>query len=134
MKSFQTEEHAMNVNEKYASEARKQKARRRLGSDNPRCGMCGEGDARVLESHHIAGRKHHKSTTPICRNCHRKLSDAQRDHPQAIEGGGTLETIGHFLLGLADLLAIAVAKLREFGRQLIDEAKARCANVKGAAP
>jgi len=97
--------------------------------------MCGEGDARVLEAHHIAGRKHDQTTTPLCRNCHRKASDAQRDHPQGIEGGGgTLEKIGHFLLGLADLLALAVEKLREFGHWLIDEARAACANAGGATP
>lgn len=121
----------MNLREKYASETRKQKAHRRLGSDKPRCGTCGETDPHCLEAHHIAGHKYDGTTTLICRNCHRKLSDAQRDHPQTIEGGGFLEVIGHFLLGLADLLVIAVERLREFGRQLIEEAKARCAKAEG---
>jgi len=121
----------MNLREKYASETRTQRARRRLGSDNPRCGICGENYGGCLEAHHIAGRKNDETTTPLCRNCHRKASDAQRDHPQAVEGGGKLEAIGHFLLGLADLLALAVQRLREFGRQLIDEAKARYTNAEG---
>ena len=33
-----------------------------------------------------------------------------------------LQTIGHFLLGLADLLRLAVEKLREFGLTLIERA------------
>jgi len=124
----------VNFMKKPASEARKQKARRRLGSETPRCGTCGEADPRCLEAHHIAGRKHHDSTAAICRNCHRKLSDAQRDHPQATYGGSLMEVYGHFVLGLADLLALAVAKLRELGEWLIDQARAACANAEGAAP
>ena len=33
-----------------------------------------------------------------------------------------LQTIGHFLLGLADLLRLAVQKLTEFGHTLIERA------------
>jgi hypothetical protein len=88
-----------------------------------------------LELHHIAGRKFDDPLVIICRNCHRILSAHQKDHPQEIRGRKSLlESIGHFLLGLADLLALAVTKLREFGRQLIDEARAVCADPKGNAP
>jgi hypothetical protein len=130
MKSSKNEEPAMTLQTKYASDIRKEKALRRLGTSNPRCCNCSEGDPRCLEEHHIAGCKYDPTTCIVCRNCHRKLSDAQRDHPHAIEdGGGFLEKIAHFLLGLADLLGLAAEKLREFAKRLIDEARARCANA-----
>jgi len=46
------------------------------------CPFCGEDDPRCAEDHHIAGRKYDDMTVRVCRNCHRKLSDMQRDHPR----------------------------------------------------
>lgn len=108
-------------------EQRKQAAIERLGSANP-CARCGEADPRCLELHHLAGQKFDEMCVPVCRNCHKKLSDLQRDHPHALskrkaDKPDLLETIGHFLLGLADFLALLVEKLREFGHNLIDLAK-----------
>jgi hypothetical protein len=37
-----------------------------------------------LERHHIAGRTFGDENVPVCRNCHRKLSDLQKDHPPHI--------------------------------------------------
>ena len=100
-------------------ETRRQSALDRLGND-PRCIVCGETDWRALEFHHIAGRAFDDDGAVLCRNCHRKLSDDQKDHPKPIEvQTSTPERIGHFLLGLADLLAMLVEKLRAFGRDLI---------------
>lgn len=106
------------------SEIREQRALERLNSDNPRCIYCGEADWRCLESHHIAGRAYGEECAIVCRNCHRKLSDMQRDHPVALEAGEPpyLEKIGHFLIGLADLLEMLIEKLREYGMVLIEAA------------
>ena len=106
-------------------ERRKQQALRRLGTDTPRCGACGESRWQALEAHHIAGQAHDaKTTAVICRNDHRVLSDAQFDHPSKQDcSNSQLEAIGHFLLGLADMLKIAVEKLVEFGLYLIELAK-----------
>jgi hypothetical protein len=101
-------------------ERRKQKALERLGTNNPVCVVCGETDWRCLELHHIAGKPFDGALAIVCRNCHRKLSDMQKDHaPVAIAPPNRLESIGHFLLGLADLFALLVEKFREFGRDLI---------------
>lgn len=109
----------MNIDE-LARERRKQRRLERLGSNDPRCGMCGEGDDRALELHHVAGRKHDETMVPLCRNCHRKVTDDQHDHPAFDPNGDTmLASIGNFLLGLADMLRIIVAKLHEFGLALI---------------
>jgi hypothetical protein len=102
---------------------RRQQRLRRLGSQNPRCVICGEADPAVLELHHIAGRKHSDDLAIVCANCHRKLSDKQRDHvpPGSGECIGPLANIGHHLLGLADLLAMIVEALRRFGAWLVEQ-------------
>lgn len=106
-------------------EDRKQQKLRQLGTQNPVCVTCSESDPFVLEKHHISGRKHSGDLAIVCANCHRKLSDQQRDHVPPGHGNvsGQLGTIGHYLLGLADLLALVVNALREFGRWLIERAK-----------
>jgi hypothetical protein len=97
---------------------------RRLGTRNPRCTGCGETHPAVFEQHHIAGRKYSDDRATVCLNCHRKLSDKQRDHvpPRQKDPPGALAGIGHYLLGLADLLAMIVETLRKFGAWLIGEA------------
>ncbi len=105
----------------FERERRKQKRLAALGSNNPHCGTCGEPDWRTLELHHVAGQKHDDTLVSICRNCHRKVSDDQQDHPaHNVEADALLARIGHFLLGLADLLRIIVARLGEFGLVLIE--------------
>ena len=106
------------------AEDRLQQRLRKLGTENPICVCCGESYPFALEQHHIAGQKHSDDLAIVCANCHRKLSDQQRDHvpPGSGEPEGLLAKIGHFLLGLADLLALAVDALRNFGRLLIEMA------------
>jgi len=60
---------------------RRRRARRdrRLGPD-ARCARCGCTDRRVLELHHIGGRKNDpKSVVVYCRNCHAIVEEKQRD-------------------------------------------------------
>lgn len=105
------------------AEDRRQQRLRRFG-ENSVCVCCGESDSLTFEQHHIAGQEHSGDLATVCANCHRKLSDQQRDHVPAGSGEpeGLLSKIGHFLLGLADLLALAVDALRNFGRSLIEMA------------
>lgn len=104
-------------------ETRKQKALNRLGTDEPKCVCCGETDWRCMELHHLAGKDFEEFLIRVCRNCHRKLSDAQKDHPPKFgESPTTNESIGHFLQGLADLLIRIAEKLWEFGLYLIEQA------------
>lgn len=107
-----------------AREVRKQRRLERLGTNEPRCGTCGETDDRCLEKHHVADHGRDEATVLVCRNCHRKVSDDQRDHPPFDRASDpTLDAIGHFLLGLADLLRIIIEKLYVFGRTLIERGK-----------
>ena len=107
-------------------EIRKQKRLEMLGSNNPVCIICGENDWRCLEQHHIAGQKYSDDLCNICRNCHRKLSDSQRDHPKQIaKKPSKNETIGHTLLGLADFFEFLVERLRVCGNLLIAQCKTK---------
>lgn len=100
---------------------------RRLRTREPVCVSCGESDPFCLELHHLAGRKHHDDVGIVCRNCHRKLTDQQHDHVPATvpEADGKLAAIGRYMLGLADLFAMIVNALRQFGSWLMQES--RCA-------
>ena len=85
-------------------ETREQRRRDRLGSEDPRCGGCGETDTRCLELHHIAGQHFGDDLIVLCRNCHRKRSDDQEDHPLPSQPDPPWwERLAHWLLGLADL-------------------------------
>lgn len=105
-------------------ERRKQARLAKLGSNNPICGDCGERDWRCLEAHHVADYGRDETTVCLCRNCHRKVSDDQKDHPPFDPNADpVLDRIGHFLIGCADMLRIIIEKLYEFGLLLIDMAK-----------
>ena len=100
-------------------ERRKQRALERLGSNNPRCVACGFDDPLALELHNLAGRAFGDDLVPVCRNCHRRLSDYQKDHAVGQPNPWSeIEPIRHFLLGLADLFEMLVKRLREFAVKL----------------
>lgn len=101
-----------------AFERRRQAAYRRLGSSNPRCLVCGERDWRCLELHHIAGRAYDPLGAILCRNCHRKQSDASANSVGPTDPPG-MERLGHLLLGLAAFLEELVSRLRVYGKELI---------------
>ncbi len=106
-----------------AKEARKQRRLEKLGTNEPRCGVCGYREWEAIEAHHVADHKRDDATVLVCRNCHDILSDDQRDHPALDPNADkVLDCIGHFLLGLADMLRLIIAKLQEFGLALIERA------------
>ena len=106
-------------------EMRKQRRLEKLGSQNPFCVVCGERDWRCLELHHIADHGCDPTTVILCANCHRKQTDAQKNHPPHIDGADPLlEAAGRFLLGLAELMKLLIEKLYEFGTALIERAAA----------
>jgi hypothetical protein len=111
-------------NQEYERERRRQKRLGKLGTNDPHCSLCGEGDDRMLELHHIAGRQHDDALAIVCRNCHRVVSDDQKDHPAFDPAADPeLASIGHFLLGLADMLRVVIVKLNEFACTLIDRSR-----------
>jgi hypothetical protein len=104
-------------------EERYRRALQRLGTDYPACCICGEDNPHCLELHHLPGQTFGDEKVPVCRNDHRKLSDAQKDHPDPLgKQPSMLERIGHFLLGLADIFKLLSGSLTEFGKYLINRA------------
>jgi hypothetical protein len=102
-----------------ARERRKQLRLEKLGTNEPRCGTCGDDRWQCIEAHHVAGQRYDGTEVLLCRNCHRLVSDDQCDHPRAAEPSDpALFAIGRFLLGLADLLRIIVERLLAFGQEL----------------
>lgn len=107
-------------------EAKKRKAKRRrnalarLGTVKPSCSICGEGNPLCLELHEPGGRRYNEMRVAICRNCHRKLSDDQRDHPKAeFTPPDKVERLAHSLLGEADLLSRLSEKRRQDAEMLL---------------
>ena len=101
---------------------RLQQRLRKLGTNTPSCVCCGERYPMCLELHHVAGRKHHDDVSIVCRNCHRKLSDAQHDLPPEWLDESISEParVGYYLLGLAEMLALTIETLRRFAHRLLE--------------
>jgi hypothetical protein len=110
-------------NRDLAEECRKQRRLERLGTQHPICATCGETDWRCLEIHHIVDCDGKSATVILCANCHRKVTDSQKNHPpHSAAADPFLESVGRFLLGIAELLKLAVAQLIVFGEALIKRA------------
>jgi hypothetical protein len=122
-------------------ESRLRKAYERLGTNTPRCLICGQTNPLRLELHHPAQQEYDDETIILCSSEHDDASDWQKDHPRKIEDPpSVLEIVAHWLFGLGDLLNIAAsepqgaelkellsyiaAKLHALGHILIDLAKA----------
>ena len=101
------------------ADQRTDRAYRRLGTRTPICTCCGEAYVHALERHHIAGRPFHDDDAIVCRNCHRKLSDPQVDRENLDCTDPWLETVGRYLCGLGELLALVAATLIAFGKELL---------------
>jgi hypothetical protein len=119
------------TDKEYEKERRRQARLERLGSDNPKCLFCDEDEPSCLERHHIGGMAFGDECVIVCRNCHRKLSDKQKDHPPVVAGSpNTLECGGRLLLGVADALElwkvppVLVDLIRQVGVHLIEYGQA----------
>jgi hypothetical protein len=119
------EEAIMNdVNELLAREAGKRKKQRRLGTDKLICPVCGETHPAAFDGDHVAGRKFHDQTWPLCKTHHAIRTDWQGDEPPPSDNPrNPLEVIGHWLLGMAAYFEMLIAYLKRFGTLLIDLAK-----------
>jgi hypothetical protein len=99
-------------------ETRLRTALRRLGTDDPVSLYGDERNPHALHVHHVAGREFSDETVHISLSDHGKISDAMKDHPPKIEGcTSPLESLGHLVLGLFELLGPAEERLA--GHQLL---------------
>lgn len=106
-------------------EARMERRFQTLGTRTPRCPCCSESTWNCFQVHHIAQAKYMPDVTIIvCLNCHRKLSEMQEEHPMFDKNADPfLQSLVHFLLGLADMFELAIEKLREFASALMQRAR-----------
>lgn len=100
---------------------RTRQAQRLHGFDR-QCVACGERNQRCLELHHVPGKGYGDDLVPVCRNCHRKLTD-RRANVAPPGDPSTLDCIGHWLIGLAELLFLLAQRALEYGQALIEAAK-----------
>ena len=113
-------------------ERRKQDRLHKLGTNTPRCAVCGNSDWRCIEEHHPATRKSDKRVVLLCANHHRLVTYGQKDHPLENHGCDVfLVSVGNCLLGLADMFVIIVEILCEFGKALIERANATALKSEG---
>jgi len=110
----------------YRKERRKQRRAEHFPPDAA-CIICGESDLCCLEWHHVAGVDFSGDQVVVCRNCHRKLSDKQKDHPPTLAEVPTrTECEGRKLLGIADIMELLhnpfelVELVRRTGLDLIE--------------
>lgn len=91
----------------YRSTIRKMKRDGRTGAC---CIICGEGDPRAIESHHIYGRIIPNDKVSLCINCHRKITDEQNKLPPDKRSGVPFAALSAaaFFKVLAEMLIEAV--------------------------
>src|SRR6202051_2220066 len=101
--------------------SRRRKALQRLGTENPKCVLCDVTDPFCLHLHHVAGQANDEWTVILCLNHHAMITNAQKDLPLQI---GTpshpANRLGQILLGIAELLFLIIAMLREAGVFLVE--------------
>jgi len=90
------------------------------------CVICGfNRDPRILELHHIAGRKNSDFVIPVCPNCHRSLSICQESYK--VERGKddktVQEKVGWTLEGYAILLKLLSYNLQDRSEILLGVGK-----------
>ena len=77
-------------------ERRKQARFEKLDTDKPICAICGDKNWWRIERHHIEGQNRGESLTLLCANCHRDVTEDQKDYtpliPQPIRCWTGLDT------------------------------------------
>jgi hypothetical protein len=94
----------------------------RLHGFNKRCIICGEADPRCIELHHLPERGYGDTKVPVCRNCHRKVTD-RKQNKRAPDDPSQLECVAHWLISLAVFLFELAKRAYEFGQTLLEAAK-----------
>jgi len=108
---------------------------KRLRTPHFVCLTCGfDRHPAALEYSHIAPRQFHEDGGPQCRNCHSQFSDEERGLPYKPESGNPqIETIGRYLLALAEWMVRVAETIAAFGAWLMGLANALPAGTEEAA-
>lgn len=107
------------------AEKRREKDFQLLRTRNPICLTCGYmKHPAAMEFSHLAPRKFHDDGGVQCCNCHREVSDPEKDFSYApVTGNPMMETIARYLLALSEWLTRIGLTLAEFGEWLLGQAE-----------
>lgn len=105
-------------------EKRREADYRRLRTRNPVCLTCGYmKHPAAMEFSHVAPRKFHDDGGVQCSNCHREVSDKEKEFSYApTTANPMMEKIGRYLLALSEWLTRIGVTLEEFGKWLLAQA------------
>lgn len=106
------------------ADERREKDYRRLRTRNPICLSCGyTNHSAAMELAHIAPKRFHDDGGVLCSNCHREMSDTEKDYSyKPVSQNPMMETIGRYLLALSDWMLRIAETIAEFGRWLLLQA------------
>lgn len=98
---------------------------RKLGTRDPICAGCGYRNSPfAFEQAHVVPRRYGDETVLLCRNCHREQSDGEKDYPyEPTTPNPKMETIGRYLVAVADFLKMIAGTLADYGLWLMNQAK-----------
>lgn len=106
-------------------EKQREKDYRRLRTRTPVCLTCGySGSSSSMHYSHIAPRRFHDDGGVQCLNCHGERTAAERGQSYEPQSENPqMETIGRYLLALADWLSRIAETIAAFGAWLLDVAE-----------
>jgi hypothetical protein len=98
-------------------ERRRRNHLRRLGFNDPKCGICGCTKVLCLRVDHLQGRQFGDDIWLVCANCHEERTDMQvNEHPPVVNNLKTqLEISRRVILNAADSLELLCRWLRGVG-------------------
>lgn len=98
---------------------------RRLRTRTPICLSCGyDNHSAAMEFAHIAPRGIHADGGVLCSNCHREMSDTEKDFSYAPQSQNPMmEAIGRYLLALAEWFERIAETFTTFGDWLLVQAE-----------
>ena len=102
----------------YQNSVKKQKMD---GKTSLRCIICAEDDECVIQMHHLYGRSNSDEMSPLCMNCHAKITKEQNKLPRKIRSGNASpdDKLRFILVSIGALLEIIGKQLRLIGQGVV---------------
>jgi hypothetical protein len=87
------------------------------------CVGCGEDDSRLFQAHHIYGKTNSNDVTPLCLNCHAKMTFNQNKCSPSVRSSVATEEqkLGILLVSVGSLLESIGKNLKNSGYGMISD-------------
>ncbi len=107
------------------ADVRREQDYKRLRTQTPICLTCGySGSPAAMEYSHHVPKGFHDDGGVQCSNCHREVSDIERDYSYEPQSANPqMETIGRYLIALAEWFERIANTIAGFGEWLLDFAQ-----------